>query len=519
VGSGGNCQYYLSKRKKFIEDFFMSSPKTKKEKFLRRFFDIIPPLLSWSLLTSPIWASFVAPFAVAYFIIFFDIYFFFRAGSLGINSVRGYFKIRSTTKIDWFEKLKKDNLPWTKVRHVVLIPTYKEPKEVLIRTLTFLAEQEFPTKQIHICIATEDRDEKAIKNSEELKKKFGHVFGDFWITVHELKEGEVAGKSSNLAYAAKQITKFIHEAGYDKNYITATSCDADVSIHVKYFAVLTHQFLVNEAPYQKFWQAAILFYNNIWRVPMPVRLVHTIYSINGIAQLLTPGANFNYSTYSLSWRLLEKSGFWDVDVVPEDWHLYFKAFFSGSGDISLESIFLPLYADAVEGQTYWESLKAQYVQNRRWAWGVTDISFALTRFFKRRGEVSTSSFFARFIRAAEQHVLWPVNWWIITLGAILPPLLNPSFRYTTLGFYLPRISSVILSLCAIFFIFVIIVDFLMKPPRPEYFKKGLLPLTVIQYILLPITGFFFSSLPGMDAHTRLLLGKRLDYKVTEKIVK
>jgi hypothetical protein len=59
----------------------------------------------------------------------------------------------------------------------------------------------------------------------------------------------------------------------------------------------------------------------------------------------------------------------------------------------------------------------------------------------------------------------------------------------------------------------------MKPPRPEYFKKGLLPLTVIQYILLPITAFFFSALPGMDAHTRLLFGKRLEYKVTEKVVK
>lgn len=497
----------------------MSSPKTKQEKFLRRLFDIAPAVISWSLLTSPFWASFVAPFAVAYFIIFFDVYFFYRASFLGINSVRGYFKIRATTKINWFEKLKKENLPWEKFNHIIFIPTYKEPREVLDRTLTFLSEQEFPNRQIHICLGTEERDEGALEKMGKLKEKFDSSFANIWITAHTLKTGEVAGKSSNLAFMSKKVKKFIEEAGFDKKYVTVTSCDADVSIHPKYFANLSYQFLTIKDPYRKFWQAAILYYNNIWRVPMPVRLVHTIYSINGIAQLLSPGSNFNYSTYSLSWKLLEKSGFWDVDVVPEDWHLFFKAFFAERGEVSLESIFLPLYADAVEGQTYWGSLKAQYVQSRRWAWGVTDISYAVTTFLKNKKRVPLSSFLARFIRASEQHLLWPVNWWIITLGAVLPPLLNPTFRFTALGFYLPRISGVILTAAAVYFLFIIVVDLLMKPPRPAYFKKRLLPLTVIQYLLMPITGFFFSSLPGMDAHTRLLLGKRLEYTVTEKIVK
>lgn len=497
----------------------MSDQKKGGRKFLPRVFEIIPPLLAFGLLSSPFWASYLAPVAIAYFIIFFDIYFFYRAATLGINSVRGYFKIRSTAKVNWFEKTNKEGLSWQKIRHVVIIPTYKEPLEILHRTLTFLAEQEFPNKQIDVCLATEKREEGVLEKGQELKNKFGHAFGNFWITNHELKKGEVAGKSSNLAYAGKKVKGFIEERGWDKNYITVTSCDADVSMHPKYFSVLTYKFLRNDRPHNTFWQAAILFYNNIWRVPIFVRVVHTIYSINGIAELMRPGSNFNYSTYSTSWRLLERSGFWDSDVVPEDWHLFFKAFFTHKGEVELESIFLPLYADAVEGQTYWGSFKAQYVQNRRWAWGVTDLSFALTRFIKFRKKVSMSMFMARFIRAAEQHILWPVNWWVITLGAILPPLLNPSFRLTTLGFYLPRISSLILTLCVFFFLFVIIIDFLMKPPRPEYFKKSLLPLTVIQFILLPVTSFIFSALPGMDAHTRLLFGKRLEYKVTEKIIK
>jgi len=34
---------------------------------------------------------------------------------------------------------------------------------------------------------------------------------------------------------------------------------------------------------------------------------------------------------------------------------------------------------------------------------------------------------------------------------------------------------------------------------------------------MPLVGLFFSALPGLDAHTRLMLGKYIEYKVTEKV--
>jgi hypothetical protein len=32
-----------------------------------------------------------------------------------------------------------------------------------------------------------------------------------------------------------------------------------------------------------------------------------------------------------------------------------------------------------------------------------------------------------------------------------------------------------------------------------------------------VVSFFLNALPGLDAHTRMLLGKRLEYRVTEKV--
>jgi cellulose synthase/poly-beta-1,6-N-acetylglucosamine synthase-like glycosyltransferase len=494
-----------------MKDFF-----EKYDQKITRLLEMAPGIVSWTLLSTPIWASFVIPDVMAFFIILFDLYFFYRALNLGVNSVRAYRKIRDTEKVNWLETAKAEKLAVEKVRHVVFIPTFKEPITVLERTLGFLAAQEFPAKQLDIVIAAEARDAEAPEKFKQMKKKFEKYFGHFWMTVHHLAPGEVVGKSSNLASAAKEIKRKIEELGYDKDYLTCTSCDADVAFHPKYFSNLTYKFLNNPNRYLRFWQAALVFYNNIWRVPMPVRVVHTLYSISQVADLMRPGSTYNYSSYSASWKMVEKAGFWDVDVISEDWHLFFKCFFSHQGRVEVESLYLPLLADAAEGKNYWHSMLSQYQQNRRWAWGATDIAYAVKKFVAHYSEVSKQNFLLRFLRALDQHILWPVNWWIITLGATLPPLINPAFKYSTLGYNLPKISGIILTTCMLFLISVIIVDWLLKPPRPADFKKRYLPSTILQYLLMPITSFFFNALPGMDAHTRLILGKRLEYKATEK---
>ena len=313
-----------------------------------RFLEKLPAYISWTILTIPFWGAFIAPVTVAYFIILFDIYFFWKAATLGINSVRGYLLIKKESSRFWLKMMRQEKLNYSKIRHVIFIPTYKEPEDILDRTLRFLSEQEFPTKQLSICLGLEERDELAEKKSRKLKEIYSKYFENFWITIHPLISGELAGKSSNLAYSGRKVKGFIDEKGYDKDFILATSCDADVAIHPKYFSDLTYKFLKNPARYTTFWQGALVFYNNIWRVPMFVRMVHTIYSINNIAELLRPASNFNFSTYSMSWNLLEKADFWDVDVVAEDWHFFFKSFFSHEGKVELESIFLPLFADAAE---------------------------------------------------------------------------------------------------------------------------------------------------------------------------
>jgi len=66
-------------------------------------------------------------------------------------------------------------------------------------------------------------------------------------------------------------------------------------------------------------------------------------------------------------------------------------------------------------------------------------------------------------------------------------------------------------------IVIFIIDARSRPPRPN--KKNILSYIMqpLEFLLLPVIGFFFSALPGIDAHTRLMLGKYIEYKVTEKV--
>jgi len=113
------------------------------------------------------------------------------------------------------------------------------------------------------------------------------------------------------------------------------------------------------------------------------------------------------------------------------------------------------------------------------------------------------------------HFLWPVNWFIITIAANIMPFINPVFSRTTLGYNLPKLAGLILTLCLFATLAMIIIDFRQRPKHSSVstIRQFLFPL---EFVLLPIVGFFLSTLPALISHTQLMLGKRLEYKVTEK---
>jgi len=61
-----------------------------------------------------------------------------------------------------------------------------------------------------------------------------------------------------------------------------------------------------------------------------------------------------------------------------------------------------------------------------------------------------------------------------------------------------------------------ILSFLMLPPKPKNSNSFKSLSIVLQWLLLPITLIFFGAFPALDAQTRLILGKHLEFWPTEK---
>ncbi len=480
-----------------------------------RLAEISLPLLTWTIITLPLWLSPFAPELVAYFIIAFDLYFLYKALTTAFFAGVSYYKINLASKIDFAGQLRK--LPEAKeILHLVIIPNYKEPLYKLEETLNKILQNDFPYKKnLYVVLGFEEREEKAVEKAQSLKEKFKGKL-NIISTFHNLAPNEVAGKASNQTFALKKAQELLKDKIKDPKKVIVTTCDADSLLPKNYFSYLTFKFLQDKNRQFHFYWAPLLLYNNFEKLPFFVRVQATISSILRLATLSQSKKNLiQISTYSTNLWLLKSVGYWEVDVIPEDWHIYLQAFLKFGEKVQTLPLYTIVSGDAVYSGGILRTLFNRYEQEKRWAWGVTDVAYLLKNFFKSK--VPFWPKFKKLIYLTETHLFWPTSFFILTISASLPPLINPAFKRTTFGFYLPKLAAFILTLSTSMIIVYLYLDFKLREAlkKKNDFRK--LPLFIVQWYFLPAISFLLSSLPALEAHTRLLLNKKIEYKVTEKV--
>jgi hypothetical protein len=425
------------------------------------------------------------------------------------------------------------SLAWDSVRHVVIIPNYKESVAKLSDTLQAMAETEGARESVIPVLAMEEADVDARRKAAVLARDFGGYFHSFLVTYHpQGLPGEVRGKSSNQAWAARcAVEELVGRRGIDIDHLTVTSCDADTIFPKQYFEALTFHFATDPNRHRRFWQAPILFYNNIWQVPAPLRVPNALSGLVHLSRLTRKRrVLFSQSTYSLSMRMCHDVGYWDTDVIPEDWHMFLKCFYRLGGEVDVQPIHLPIGNDGALSHTPRATYVNQYLQVRRWAWGAVDVPFVLQE-VSRRTEIPLERRLLRFWYMFENHLMWSTQWFFITLGGLLPWVIGGLTGQTFMPewFYLDHligatflpgwvsITTLVLTPCTIFYIILIRTDALLRPPAPPSMSLLRHAIGYFQWVLIPPITFFFSCLPALDSQVRLLLGRRMEYRVTEKV--
>jgi hypothetical protein len=324
-------------------------------------------------------------------------------------------------------------------------------------------------------------------------------------------------KSANLAWAARWAKRtLVDEMGYNPNHLVVTSMDADTLWHPRYFESLTVLFATDSHRHTTFWQAPIRYHGNVWTINPLMRILHAYSSAWELAYLSAPWWRaMPMSSYSISLRLLENAGYWDPDVIADEWHMYIKAYFQREGDIRLSPVFLPFYANATVGIGLFRALKERYLQTLRHAWGAKEIGYTIT-LMNDNPQIPFNHRFSLLLRVAHDNVLAGAGWIVMTLGAQLPMLFHPAFVQTNLDagpFLLLQVSLVLISVLSMIFWGL---DLRLRPARSSPWTRRERLYELVSLPLLAVLTLVCVALPVLHAQTRLMLGKPLQFRVSTK---
>ena len=406
--------------------------------------------------------------------------------------------------------------PVEKIEHLVIVPVYKETMAVLELTLEHLMHVGFPMSAVHVLFAMESADPNAQKTRQLIIDHAKGRLPNLYFSFHTLEAGEVAGKSANQAFAIRWFRReVLPGSGIDPAYLVVTSLDADYRMHPGYFADLTVNYAADPERSVHIFQPIPMFFNNIWKVNVFARVQSALGTQIQMARQLNHRENRSWSSYAASYLSVTEAGDWDVDVIQEDSRLFWKVFFRFGHRVRIAPLFHPVFGDAVHGRTYLASVRNLYDQIRRWAWGASDVPYVIMRCIEHR-EIPLYERFVACREVVTNYFNWATMPLILGVGTLLPLWFNPSFTHTVMGYNLPIFTSRLLTFTSVVMVFFIWIDATLSPKRPAHWTPWRKTWSYLQWLMMPVMGILFSALPALDAQTRLMMGKDLDYKVTEK---
>ncbi len=487
------------------------------KKTVYRIFEIIPGVLVWLTILGSVGLSFVKPLWAIYVIILFDLYWLLRVGYLLIYMLQSWRRFKLTTDVYWPSELRK--LPdYGRIWHLVFMPTYKEPLEVLRNSFASLTKCNYDLSKFIVVFAGEERDkDNFLKNAEVIKQEFADKFGHFLVTLHPKDiQGEMAGKGANIAWAGRQAQEFIDSMKIPYEDIIVSSFDVDSCPHVNYFAYLAYTYLTTPDNLHSSYQPVAVYNNNIWDSPALMRVIASSTTFWLFTDLARPERLFTFSSHSMPFQALVDVGFWQNDIVTEDSRIFLQCFVRYDGNYRVTPLYLPIYMDTVYTGSFWRSVVNQYKQQRRWAYGVENFPYMAYHFWRSKSIPFTKKF--RYVwNQLEGVYSWATAPIIIFILGRLPlEFVDRDAPASLLAHLAPRVLEVLMTIAMVGLIFSAIASIKLLPPRPPHRSRWWYGSMALQWALFPPCMLLFGAIPSTDAQTRLMLGKYLGFWVTEK---
>jgi len=529
------------------------------ERFLERFFEIVPGALSWTILLGMAVLAFWQPLIAAVIIIAFDLYWLLKLFYMNIFLVLSYTRLSIEKETDWMARargldrldeylteldstdtkqdpgrrisrlfhkkhiraLKKRGITYPSLNdiyHVVIFPIARETREIIEPGIESIAENRFPPERILVVLAVEERAAEEVKrDARDIQKKYQGNFLDLLLVIHPTGlKGEARVKGANATYAARKAADYFEKKGIPFENIISSCFDADTVISPDYFGCLTYNYMVCPDRTQASFQPIPVYYNNIWEAPAFARVLDVGSSFFQLIEATNPEQLVTFSSHSMSFKALVDVGYWPVDMISDDSAIFWKALIHFDGHYRVIPINVTLSMDVTEAETFWKTVVNVYKQKRRWAWGAENIPIVIRAFLKSKA----ISFFRKCklsFKLLEGHISWTTWPFLLTIVGWLPAILAGR-RLTESIFYYsaPRITGIIFTLASVGLLICIVLSLLLLPKRKV--KHNILRRIghAFEWLLVPPIMVFLSAIPALDAQTRLMFARYMEFWVTIK---
>lgn len=521
-----------------------------------RFYERLPAILSYGSILLLIILALIDPLWASAYLLAITITMIVKAIGIAIHTISGRKRLDAAQKIDWHARLKEledprgsykdienrhkkefgfhqhqENLRFmaaapdqypkpSQLFNAVIIATYNESIDIIEPTIRAVLNTHYDNKRLILVLAYEERGGPAIEETaRELQERYGKSFYAFHLVKHPADlPNEVVGKGGNITFAGRYLRDWLDEEQIKYENVIVTTLDSDNRPHESYFDYVTYEYIVHDNRKHLSYQPIALFLNNIWDAPAPMRVVATGNSFWNIISSMRPHTLRNFASHSQPMDALVEMDFWSTRSIVEDGHQYWRSYFYFGGNYNVTPVYIPIYQDAVLSETYVKTLKAQFFQLRRWAYGASDIPYVASLIFRKDRNVPLMPAIGRLFRLIDGHITLAAIPIIVTFGGWVPLWVNSEAARSVAAHQLPDVISVFQRFAMIGIFITVFLAFKMLPPRPARYKRHRSLGMLLQWFLMPVTAIIYSALSAFNSQTRLFLGKYLDqFDVTDKV--
>lgn len=406
-----------------------------------------------------------------------------------------------------------------KLWHLVVVPIASEDSEVIRPTLDALLCANYPPDRLAVCLSFEARcriwTDDAI---DALLTPYEARFGMLLRLRHpDGLPGEAQVKGANISWATKRARKALHAAGVADVDVVVSAFDCDTRASADYFSVLAWTYLTDPKRHVNCYQPILLFHNNVWEVPAVSRLVGYLATMWNMGDATRRGKTQIFASHAIGMEALVCVDFWATNVVPDDSRQHWRLYYGTDGQSITQPLHVPLYLDAVQHHGFVKTLIEQYLQIRRWSYGVSDFpyimkqNFANSRILLRRRGLQTVRQLSSFHKRAATPIL------LLVAGQIIGQIEKGNVPNVSI---LTATANLIQSWAAaawlVSMIVAMVISLILLPERPRH-RSPLIYLKLgAEWLLVPVVLPVFFSLPTLEVYLRLPLRRYLGFRVTVK---